>query len=280
MEDFSRGGLTKQGNIILTELKSENNLFMKPLHYLFMGILLSVCLTGCSSDKSIKKEVMTLKQDWGFAFPLPSENDSINLLNLQMEKAYFTLERGKMDSLARRILSIDSTFYPAMSFQAFQKWPFDIEKLKKAKKYSLKDTTIQRLIFDGDYSYWVEHDSIEARKIYTRVFNRYPHSKIAAWLAAMSCMWTKDYKMAVSYLETSLKNDPGFHYAYLDMGDAYLQDKQYEKAIENFTLLLKHFPTKYFIRTYIGDAYMGLKDSVKAKEQYKIVDSIKTAKKK
>lgn len=251
---------------------------MRPLVYVLTALLVGICFSGCNSKPSLKEEVLALKQEWGFAFPLPSQNDSINLLHIQMEKAYFTLERGKMDSLAGRILQIDSAFYPAMAFQAFKKWPFDVEKLKKAKQYSLKDTTIQRLIFDGDYQYWVEHDSIAARKTYTEVYNRYPDSKIAAWLAAMSCMWTKDYQMAVSYLERSLKNDPGFHYAYLDMGDAYLQNKQYDKAIESFNKLLNHFSTKYFIHKYIGDAYLGMKDSIKARQQYQIVDSLKRVK--
>lgn len=246
----------------------------------FFALLIGICLSACSTKPSLKEEVMALKQEWGFTFPLPSKNDSINLLHLQMEKAYFTFEREKMDSLARRILNIDSTFYMAMSFQAFQKWPFDLDKLKLAKKYSLKDTTIQRLIFDGDYSYWVEHDSIAALKIYTEVYKQYPNSKIAAWLAAMASMWTKDYKMAISYLTRSLEIEPKFYYAYLDIGDAYLQNQQYDRAIENFNILLKHYPTKYWIHKYIGDAYLGLNDSIKARKQYHIADSLKKVMKK
>ncbi|MBI5220080.1 MAG: tetratricopeptide repeat protein [Bacteroidia bacterium] len=253
---------------------------MKILKYVFLALLICICLSACTRKPSLKEEVLALKQEWGFEFPLLSKNDSINLLHIQMEKAYFTLEREKMDSLAKKILAIDSTFYMALSFQAFQKWPFDLEKLKKAKKYSLKDTTVQRLIFDGDYSYWIEHDSITALKKYTEVYKRYPNSKIAAWLVAMASMWTNDYNAAISYLKRSMEIDPTFYYAYLDMGDAYLQSKQYDKAIESFNLLLQHFPAKYRIHKYIGDAYLGLNDSIKAKEHYHIVDSLNRVTKK
>lgn len=214
------------------------------------------------------------------AFPLPLENDSLNLLHIQMEKAYFTLQLEKMDSLARKFLEIDSTFYSALAFQAFRKWPFDLDKLRITKKYALRDTAIQRMIFDGDYSCWIEKDSIKANKIYTEVCNRYPNSKITAWLAVMSNIWIKDYPTVVWYFKRSLEIDSKLYYAHLDMGDAYLQSRQYKKAIENFKILLNHFPSQLVIHKYIGDAYMGLNDSTKAKENYRLVDSLKMVNKK
>lgn len=251
---------------------------IKTLRFLtaiFLLILIGIYLNACNTKSSLKKEVLALKNEWGFEFPLPSENDSINLLFIQMEKAYFTLEFAKMDSLAKHILLIDSTFYMALSFQAFGVWPFDLEKLELAKKYSLKDTSVQRLIFGGDYSYWIEHDTIAALKQYTEVYNRYPNSKIAAWLAGMASLWSKDYQMAIKYYNRSLEIDPEFYHAYYDLGDTYLQNKQYENAIKNFDEFLKHYPSKYRIYNVIGDAYIALNDSVKAKSYYHIADSLK-----
>lgn len=247
---------------------------MNLLKYAFFFTVV-IYFLGCSSRPSLKDEVLALKKEWKYEFSLQSENDSINLLSIQMEKAYFTLDRQKCDSLARRILSMDSTFYGALAFQAFQKWPFDLEKLKKAKKYALKDTTIHRLIFDGDYSYWIEKDTVTALKTYTEVYNRYPNSKIAAWLAAMANIWSKNFDKAVFYLKRAKEIDPDFNYAYLDMGDAQLQNKQYKEAIESFSLLLKHFPKRYGINYYIAEAYQGLNDTLMAKRHTQIADSMK-----
>lgn len=248
---------------------------MRLLYNVFQLALMCICFSACSTKPSLKEEVQALKNEWGYAFPLPSENDSINLMYILMEKSYFTLEFAQMDSLAKRILSIDSTFYMALSFQAFGKWPFDLEKLKLAKKYSLKDTTVQRLIFGGDYSYWIEHDTIAARKQYAEVFKRYPDSKIAAWLAGMASLWSKDYQMAVSYYKRSLEIDPKFHHAYYDLGDAYIEMKEYYSAIENYIKFLKYYPNKYKIHNVISDAYIALNDSVNAKKHYQIADSLK-----
>lgn len=243
-------------------------------------LIIAFYITGCNSNPSLKDEVLALKKEWKYEFPLQSENDSINLLSIQMEKAYFTLERDKCDSLARRILAMDSTFYGALAFQAFNKWPFDLDKLKKAKKYSLNDTTIHRLIFDGDYSYWIEQDTVSALKTYTEVYNRYPNSKIAAWLAAMANIWSKKFDKAVFYLKRAKEIDPDFHFAYISMGEAHLENKQYSKAIENFSLSLKYFPKRYGINYYIAEAYQGLNDTLMAKRHTQYADSIKKSLKK
>jgi len=232
-------------------------------------------MSACITKPTLKEEVLTLKKEWGFKFPLPSKNDTINLLFIEMEKSYFTFESKNMDSVASKILSIDSTFYMALSFQAFKKWPFDLEKLRKAKKYSLNDTSIQRLIFGGDYSYWIEHDTVGALKQYTEVYNRYPDSKIAAWLAGMASLWSKDYSRALFYYNRSLEIDPTFYHAYYDIGDTYKESNQYEKSIENFKIFLTHYPSKYRIHTVIGDLYLALKDPVNAKKHYLIADSLK-----
>jgi tetratricopeptide (TPR) repeat protein len=252
---------------------------MKSQFCIFLAVLYCICFSGCKNKPSLREEVMSLKNEWGYKFPLPSENDSINLLALQMEKSYFTLEFDRMDSLAKRILSIDSTFYMAISFQAFGKWPFDLEKLKLAKKYSLKDTTIHRLIFGGDYSYWIEHDTIAAVKQYTEVYTRYPDSKIAAWLAGMASLWSKDYQKAISYYKRSLEIDPEFYHSYYDLGDTYLQKKDYSNAIENYKIFLQHYPAKYRLHSVIGDAYIAISDSVNAKKHYHLADSLKNLRK-
>lgn len=248
---------------------------IKRIIYVLLFALVCISFSACNNKSTLKEEVLALKNEWGFAFPLPSENDSINLLFIQMEKSYFTFEFDKTDSLAKRILSIDSTFYMALSFQAFEKWPFDLGKLKLAKKYSLKDTTIQRLIFGGDYSYWIEHDTIAALKQYTEVYKRYSNSKIAAWLAGMASLWSNDYPLAINYYKRSLEIDPKFYHAYYDLGDTYLQNKQYESAIENFNTFLKYYPTKYKLHNVIGDAYIALNDSLNANKHYNIADSLK-----
>jgi len=150
-----------------------------------------------------------------------------------------------------------------------------LEKLKLAKEYSLKDTSVHQLIFGGDYSYWIEHDTISALKQYTEVYTRYPDSKIAAWLAGMASLWSKDYQMAISYYKKSLEIDPEFYHAYYDLGDAYLENKEYINAIENYTEFLKHYPDKYRIHNVIGDAYSSLSDSINANKQYHMADSLK-----
>lgn len=245
------------------------------MNCLFTVALICICIIGCNIKPTVKEEVQTLQKEWGYGFPLPSQNDSINLLAIQMEKSYFTFQFSRMDSLSKKILSMDSTFYMALSFQAFSKWPFDLEKLKLAKKYSLKDTSIQRLIFGGDYSYWIEHDTIAAVKQYSEVYRRYPNSKVAAWLAGMASLWSKNYPMAINYYNRSLKIDSTFYHAYYDLGDAYFENKEYTKSIESYKRFLKHYPTKYKIHTLIGDAYKSLNDSVNAKRHYQIVDSLK-----
>jgi tetratricopeptide (TPR) repeat protein len=196
-------------------------------------------------------------------------------MSIQMEKSYFNFEFARMDSLANKILSIDSTFYGALSFQAFGQWPFDLEKLKLAKIYSQKDTTVHRLIFDGDYSYWIENDTIAALKQYTEVYRRYPDSKIAAWLAGMASLWSKDYQMAIFYYKRSLETDPKFYHAYYDLGDTHLEKKDFRSAIENFKEFLKYYPSKYRIHSVIGDAYISLNDSANAKKHYNMADSLK-----
>jgi tetratricopeptide (TPR) repeat protein len=240
----------------------------------FTAMLFCVCLSGCNQKPSLREQVSALKKEWGYAFPLPSKNDSINLLYIQLEKAYFTLEFVKVDSLANKILAIDSTFYMALSFQAFGKWPFDLEKLKLAKAYSLKDTTIQRLIFGGDYSYWIENDTVTALNQYSEVYRKYPDSKIAAWLAGMASLWSRDYPKAIYYYKRSLEIDPTFYHAYYDLGDTYLESKEYKLAIENYELFLRYFPSKFKMNRVIGDAYMSLGDSANAKKHYHLVDSL------
>lgn len=248
---------------------------MRLLNYVFSVLLICVFISSCNNKPSLKEEVLALKNEWGYAFPLPSENDSINLLQIQMEKSYFNLEFAKMDSLAKRILAIDSTFYSALSFQAFGQSPFDLKKLELAKKYASKDTSIYRLIFEGDYSYWIENDTVTALKLYTEVYKRYPNSKIAAWLAGMACLWSKDYQMAIFYYNRSLEIDPTFYHAYYDLGDTYLANKEYMLSIENFKMFLKHHPAKYRLHNVIGDAYISLNDSINAKKHYYIADSLK-----
>ena len=253
---------------------------MRLTKFIFWALVCCISFYSCNNKPSLREEVLNLKKEWGFKFPLPSENDSINLLAIQMEKSYFKLQFAKMDSLADKILSIDSTFYMAISFQAFSKWPFDLEKLRLAKKYSLKDTTVQRLIFGGDYSYWIENDTAAALKQYTEVYNRYPDSKIAAWLAGMASLWSKDYEGAISYYKRSLEIDPEFYHSYYDLGDTYLQKKDYSNAIENYKIFLQHYPAKYRLHSVIGDAYIALNDTVMARKHYIIADSIKNINKK
>lgn len=218
---------------------------------------------------------MALKEEWGFKFPLPSKNDSINLLYIQMEKAYFTLKFDSTDILAKRILKMDSTFYMALSFQAFGKWPFDLKKLELAKKYSSADTSIHRLIFEGDYSYWIKQDTATAYKLYTEVYNRYPDSKIAAWLAGMASLWSKKYEKASWYYNRALKIDSSFYHAYYDLGEVYLEKKEYRKSIKYFKIFLKYYPNKHRIHSVIGDSYIALKDSVNAGKHYRLADSLR-----
>lgn len=240
-------------------------------------LLLSIifCLFSCKKTPSLKDELLSIKEQWGYKFPLPSENDSINLLAIQMERAYFNFEPEKMDLLANRILAIDSSFYMAISFQAFKKWPFDLEKLEKARIYALKDTSVHRLVFEGDYSYWIQHDTANALKTYLEVYKRYPDSKVAAWLAGMACLWSEDYSRALDFYRKTIEIDPGFFHAYYDIGDTYLQSNQYEKAIENFKVFLTYLPNKYQIHDIIGHAYSALNDSVNSIKHLHYADSLK-----
>lgn len=246
---------------------------MQRLSITLFVLIAGSCLLSCSPKPSLKEQVHLLNKEWGFVFPMPSDNDSINLLYIQMEESYFTLKPERMDSLAKRILSIDSTFYMALSFQAFKAWPFDLEKLMLAKKYASKDTSIHRLIFEGDYDYWVMHDTLAALRKYTTVYNRYPNSKIAAWLAGMASLWSKDYKMAIRYYKRSLEIDSTFYHAYYDLGDAYYEMKEYQGAIENYSRFLTNYPSKYKVHNMIGDAYAALNDSLNAQRHYHMASS-------
>lgn len=247
---------------------------MRNVFNLTTVFLLLILINSCNQNQKLRREISILKNEWKYEFPLPSNNDSINLLALQMEISYFTFEFKKTDSLARKILSMDSTFYGALAFLAFSKWPFDMEMLKKAKKYASKDTSIHGLIFEGDYNYWINHDTITALKQYTEVYKRYSNSKIAAWLAGMASLWSKDYSMAIKYYNRALEIDSTFYHSYNDLGDTYFESKQYKKAIENYSKFLKYYPSKYRIYAVIGDSYKAMDDTVNANKQYKIADSI------
>jgi tetratricopeptide (TPR) repeat protein len=248
---------------------------MKRSYQLISTFLLLFCLCACNQKPTLHDEVLSLKIEWGFEFPLPSENDSINLLYIRMEKSYFNLEFEKMDSLAKRILSIDSTFYKALSFQAFGQWPFDLEKLEIAKKFAGQDTSIHRLIFGGDYSYWIKHDTVSALEQYTEVYNQYPNSKIAAWLAGMASLWSKDYEMAVTYYKRALEIDSTFYHSYYDIGDAYYGNNDYSNAIINFKQFLIHHPENITINQALGDIYLSLNDSLIAKKYHQNADSLR-----
>ncbi len=195
---------------------------------------------ACTTRQTLKEEVLALKKEWGYKFPLPSSNDSINLIAIQMEKSYFTFRTNKMDSLANKILSIDSIFYMAFPTQAFNKWPFVLKKTKEAKKNSLNDTNVFKQFFGGDYSYWIEHDTVAAPQQYIEINKIYPDSKIDAWLAGRVSLWCKDYPKTIYYYNKSFEIDREFYHIYYDIGDTYLDCKLYKKSIENFKIFPRH----------------------------------------
>jgi len=234
--------------------------------------LSTLIIFSCQTEKKLKSDLNKLIEEWDYVLPLPSDNDSINLLFIQSEMNWYRYNRKASDSLCDMILKIDSTFHQALSFKAWD--PLNLKLLDQAMKYAQNDTTVHRTVLEADYAYWIKKDTSTAIKKFKEVFDKYPDSKTASWCLGMSYLWAGQYDKAIKYYQRALEIDKDFPLSYEMMGWAYYKKKDYNKSIKNFELSIDYGTDDVYTYRLTGKAYENIDSLDKAKYYYNIADRL------
>lgn len=235
-------------------------------------LIFSLLIVGCQPENKLKSDLDKLIAEWDYVLPLPSENDSINLLFIQSEMNWFRYKHDVSDSLCDLILSMDSTFHPALSFKAWD--PLNLDLLEKAMIYAQNDTTVHRLALEADYAFWINNDTATAIQKFKEVYDKYPNSKTTNWCVGMSYFWAGQNDKAIDYYQSALEIDKDFPLSYEMMGWAYYMKKEYKESIINLEKSIDYGINDMNTFRLTGKAYENLDSLDKAKYYYNIADSL------
>lgn len=242
------------------------------MKYQLYLILITIFIQSCEKENKLKTDLNNLIAEWDYVLPLPSDNDSINLLFLQIEKNWYQYNHKISDSLCNKILAIDSTFHHALAFKAWD--PLDLDLLDKAMNYAKNDTTIHRTVLEADYAYWINKDTATAIRKFKEAFDMYPNSKTMSWCLGMSYLWAGQNDKAIHYYKHSLSIDSLFPKSYEMIGWAYYMKEDYNRAIKNFKISMNFGNNDMYTYRYTGKAYENIDNVGKAKYYYNIADSL------
>lgn len=228
---------------------------------------------SCQPEKNLKRDLAKLIETWDYVLPLPSDNDSINLLFIQSEMNWYRYQNHISDSLCDRILAIDSTFHHAIAFKAWE--PLNLAMLNKAMQYAKNCTTIHKTVFEADIAYWIQRDTATAIQKFKEVYDKYPNSKTACWCLGMSYLWAGQYDKAITYYQKALEIDNDFPRSNEMMGWAYYKKHDYANSIKNFEIAINGGTKDFRAFRFTGEGYEKLGQLDKANHFYSLADSLK-----
>ncbi|MFZ5940361.1 MAG: tetratricopeptide repeat protein [Bacteroidota bacterium] len=238
------------------------NGFLVPLAILCLTLSMSQCTSP------LKKELAETARDWNYVLPMPSSNDSINLLFIRAEKSWYLFKTDQSDSLCDVMLSIDSTCHQALSFKAWV--PLNLTYLNRAMALARSDTSVHRLVLEADYAYWVNGDTATAIRKFKEVYDRYPNSHTASWCLGQAYLWAGHFNKAIEQYQRCLAISPVFPRANQMLGWAYYMTGDFQKSAENFMLSFSYGNHDEWDLRYAAKAFgklrnMGEEQRLKAK---------------